>query len=248
MKKWILLILTAVILLCSCSAKKDNKEQIPAELKMIKSHFSTIYKIALANKNNDEFLKTDEESVVPTSFSFSLSSDYSNNQLISFDKNHYYIKECLKDMENLRVILSDYGIENELINGLDNAVNRMAHYMNAKNESETMRAVNDGIYIIGAISENYNNKNRADVLKLEYCLNLIEIESENKEKLNETVELTKKVVLETSACADKNKKECEQILKSLESIKSASMYSDERLIRMKVGIIRENLNKIKDLE
>ncbi|MBQ4516892.1 MAG: hypothetical protein II978_08905 [Clostridia bacterium] len=245
MKKWGLLILTVVILLCSCSKKEDNKEQIPVELKMIKSHFSAIYKLALTN---DEFLEKNEESAVVTSLDISSASDYDNKQIISFDKNHYYIKECLKSMENIRVVLSDDGIENWLINGLDNTVNRMAHYMNVKDEVETMRAANDGIYIISAILEQYNGKNKTDILKLEYCLNLIETESKNEEKLNSAVELTKTLVQKMRASDDEIKKDCEQILKSLESIKSASMYSDEQLIRMKVGIIREKLNKIADLE
>ncbi|MBR5156697.1 MAG: hypothetical protein IKW59_02905 [Clostridia bacterium] len=248
MKKRILLVLTVGLLLCSCSAKNENKEQIPTEISVIKNHFSSIYKMVLANKNNKEYLQTNEDGVVAASVGISLSVSDSENQIINFDRNYYYIKECLKAMENIRVLLSDDGIEAELITGLDNTVNKMVHYMNKNNGYETMRAANDGIYVIGAILQHYENNSRVDMLKLEYCLNLIEIESENKEKLIDAVELTKTVVPEICTSDDEKHKYREQILKSLESIKSASVYSDSRLIKMKVAIMRENLKKITALE
>lgn len=248
MKRKVLIILMTAVLFSSCSLKKDNKEQISDELNMIKKHFSAIYKIALLNKSDNKKLLNNEENIAATSVGISFSLEGNERQYISFDKNHYYIKECLKNMESLRVALSDEGIDIKLINGLDNSVNKMAHNMNENNVYETMRAANDGIYIIGAIAECHNKQNNADILKLEYCLNLIETESENRENLNNAVELTKTVIAKIAASAKQNKKEWKKILKSLESIKSASIYSDGQLIRMKVGIIREAVNKIYVLE
>ncbi len=245
MKKWILPILTAVILLCSCSARSNDKEQMPAELKLIKNHFSAIYRIKTANKNGEVLPDEElEEKAIQASAGFSLSFDNVENTLKNFDKSYYYLKECLKSMENIRLTLSEDGVDSELINGLDSTVNRLAHQLNQKNDTETMRAINDGIYIIGAISEHYAGSKRACILRLEYCLNLLEIESESKAELDFAIDLTKSVLKEVGESTDIPYKELEQMQKSIESISKATVYSDGRLIRMKVGVLRDNLNKI----
>lgn len=247
MKKWILLVLAAGILFCSCSAREDKEElKLPGELKLVKNHFSAVYKIALTNKNGEELPKDDmEEDAVAAAAGFSLSFEGMEHTLRNFDKSYYYLKECLKSMEDIRLILSEDGVDPELINGLDATVNRLAHNMNEKNDIGAMRAVNDGIYIIGAISEHYDGSDRAGILRLEYCLNLLEIESENKDGLNDAIDLTSSVLSDVRISMDgKYSREFEQMKKSLESIKAATQFSDARLIRMKVEIMRDNLKKI----
>lgn len=252
MKKLILLAVSLALLLSACAMEKGGEEENPpSELRKMKSTFSSLYRVLLQSENTyvlpADAEKEEEAAMVAAGFSLSdigQTDSEKQRQRVS-EKSYFYLKESLKLMENMRLVLSEDEVPEDLIVNLDGAVNRLGYQINRANKREIMKALNDGIYCVGAILDNYGKSSGACVLRLEYCLNLLEIEAEDAEGFAQALALTNSVLDELASTAGEScQRELSLMKKSVESLKKASAYHDPQLIRMKAEVMRENLKKI----
>ena len=244
MKKIILILIAAVLLLCSCSPeKRDKNSEFLHEVEELKKEFSSLYGIIFKNGESIPALESEEAIYTSSGFSF-LSDDYSEQDKY-IAKVYYYLKRSLMLMENIRVSSDKDKKAQERIVQLDKTVNRLCHMLNIENKKEALRAINDGVYILGEITDGYGEKKDASILKMEYCLNLIEIEATDDVRFSEAISLTEQILKElTEIAGDESEKEIMIFKEAITSLKDAAKYQDEKLIQMKVELMRANLDKI----
>ncbi len=244
MKKIVFILMIAVLLLCSCAANdKDSNSEFLHEVEELKKEFSSLYGIIFKNGESIPALETEEAIYTSVGFSFQ-SGDYSEQDKY-LAKVYYYLKRSLMLMESIRVNPEKNEKEQERIVQLDKTVNRLCHMLNVENKKEALRAINDGVYILGEITDGYGEKKDANILKMEYCLNLLEIEASDDVRFPEAICLTEQILKELSEMAgDESKKEIMIFRESISSLKDAAKYRDEKLIQMKVELMRSNLDKI----
>ncbi len=252
MKKMVLMIVLLALLLSACAMQKqeDNKSKPPGELEKIETSFSSLYRIMFQNGNETFQIAADLEDTadsiaVSAGFSSVVTEGTENDEQERYlNKVYYYLKEILKLMENTRPELLENRTVQELGQYLDNTVNRLCYQINQNDYHAAMKSVNDGIYLISAILKQYGENGNACALKLEYCLNLIEIEAAGGD-VDNALDLTDQVIGEL---AEASEKECEDQLnglsESVDSLRNAASYHDPQLIRMKTEIMRENLKNI----
>lgn len=235
------------LLLSACSSDATKKPNVPTELSEIKDNFSSLYHIIFRKENESIFptLSTDEAVMVGSGFDVFPKENVSAGVGFYDEREHYYLKEALKLMETARVRLLRDGAEKTSVEALDNVVHRLAHEINEKNDDQAMEAVNDGIYLISRLMDDYGKTCEGCVLRLEYSLNLLEMEAENPERFEKALSFTHKVISELeSRVNDEVKEYVKQMNESVISLQNASEYKDEELIRLKVEIMRSNWKKI----
>lgn len=244
MKKIILILIAAALLLCSCRpAEKNRNSEFLREVEELRQEFSMLYGIIFKNGESIPAYETEEAIYTSAGFSF-LSDDYSEQDKY-IAKVYYYLKRSLILMENIRVNPEKNEKEQERIVLLDKTVNRLCHMLNIENKKEALRALNDGVYLLGEITDGYGEKKDANILKMEYCLNLLEIEASDEARFSEAIDLTEQILKELSEIAGvESEKEIIIFWESISSLKDAAKYRDEKLIRMKVELMRANLDKI----
>ncbi|MBQ3554202.1 MAG: hypothetical protein IJA08_05925 [Clostridia bacterium] len=238
------------LLLSACSANEEKEPKVPMELSEIKDSFSSLYQIIFRKENESIFPTLGAEEAVMVGSGFEPFPKENVPTGVGFydERKHYYIKEALKQMETARVRLLHDGAGQETIEALDNIVHRLAHEINEKNDAQAMEALNDGIYLISRLMDDYGKACEGCVLRLEYSLNLLEMEAENPKRFINALSFTQKVISELESKVDDDSKTyVKQMKESVISLQNASEYNDEELIRLKVEIMRANWKKISSM-
>ncbi len=246
-KTLIFVLLSAALILSSCASNQEKTPEIPPEISEIKDNFTSLYYVMFRKDNKHIFpaMLTEVETVMAsTEFSFSGTEE---SQAVGFfdEQTHYYTKELLKLMDEVRTKLLTDGVSQETVSQLDDSIHRLTHELNEEDYTMAMRSISNGIYLIARLLDDYEMDCMGCVLRLEYCLNLLELEADTPSAFSRTLALTEQVISElNSQIDDEAKMYVKQMQESISSLREASQYHDAKLIRLKVEIMRNNWKKI----
>ena len=241
MKKYVLIFVVTMLFLPGCQNQGQTMEQPPSELIKIKKIFSTLYSLVRQEELSDS-VQAEEAIAIAASENISSDADKQKRFCLKVD---YYFKEILQHMESVRVQSIQNTNLKTLAQQLDSLVNLTGHELNQMNLSVSQEALNKGIDCIGKIFRCYDRTEEEAVLHLEYCLNLLEIEAENEEKMSEILDLTEEAISELDGeGTEVYHLKLFEMKESLQSLRDAVGYHDPRLVRMKVGVMRENFEDI----
>ncbi len=166
----------------------------------------------------------------------------------TLEKSYFSLKELFRLWEEMQVKLVEGGISAEQVTALDETLNQTGYMLNSQNLNGAMESINDSMLVISEILESYDQSGNADMLRMEYYVNEIDICSGNMQEVNNMIQklrglLEKLEERETAGYQDK----IDSFRMALNSLENATKYSDAQLIKLKTGILRNDVKALKAL-
>ena len=105
----------------------------------------------------------------------------------TLEKSYFSLKELFRLWEEMQVKLVEGGISAEQVTALDETLNQTGYMLNSQNLNGAMESINDSMLVISEILESYDQSGNADMLRMEYYVNEIDICSGNMQEVNNMI-------------------------------------------------------------